>query len=342
MLCKLNHDVLASIFDERLVVFQLPSYRPVNLRESFNVFRGYIDGLSSQTIDDAILCIQTENVCKVFVDGSNLGAFVSALKRQLKDVEVTTFFHNVEARFFWGSLFASPSPRALAVLIINFLAERAAVCFSDKRICLSERDSHLLKRLYGKGATHIAPIALEDKILDSSITEYPVQIEGYALFVGGNFYANRVGITWFVKKVAPRVNIKICVVGKGMENMRAELQIPGRVDVIGTVANLSEWYLNALFVIAPIFDGSGMKTKVAEALMYGKKVIGTPEAFSGYEHVIGRAGWCCSSPSDFIYAIDVACKTISSGIDPEMRDLYSAYFSFNSSRLRLIDALCKT
>ena len=38
----------------------------------------------------------------------------------------------------------------------------------------------------------------------------------------------------------------------------------------------------AALVIAPIFDGSGMKTKVAEALMHGKHVVGTPEAFSGY------------------------------------------------------------
>ena len=41
--------------------------------------------------------------------------------------------------------------------------------------------------------------------------------------------------------------------------------------VVGEVESLAQWYHDAYFVVAPIFDGSGMKTKVAEALMYGKE-----------------------------------------------------------------------
>lgn len=36
-------------------------------------------------------------------------------------------------------------------------------------------------------------------------------------------------------------------------------------------------------MVMPIFSGSGMKVKTAEALMYGKFLIGTKEAFEGYE-----------------------------------------------------------
>jgi len=36
-------------------------------------------------------------------------------------------------------------------------------------------------------------------------------------------------------------------------------------------------------VILPIISGSGMKTKTAEALMYGKSIIGIKEAFEGYK-----------------------------------------------------------
>lgn len=342
MLCKLNHDALASIFGERLVVFELPPARAANPREIFNAFRGHIDGLTAQTIGDAIDRIQRENVRQVFVDGSNLGGFVDALKRQLKNVEVTSFFHNVEARFFWGALSNAKTPRPLAVFIANFLAERKAARLSDKRICLSERDSRLLKYLYGKGATHIAPIALEDKLPDAPLAPLLVAAEPFALFVGGNFYANRDGISWFVQHVAPRVDIKICVVGKGMDDMRAQLEIPGCVEVIGPVDSLAEWYRRARFVIAPIFDGSGMKTKVAEALMHGKKVVGTPEAFSGYERVAARAGWCCSSPTDFVSAINAARITITSSFDPELRGLYEEYYSLSAATAHLAKALGET
>ena len=340
MLCKLNYDALSSLFGDRLVVVQLPFARPSNPREILNTFRGYIDGLSDQIINDTINRIQCENVRHVFVDGSNLGGFVAVLKQQLEHVEVASFFHNVEARFFWGSFATVKTPRALAVLIANFLAERKAVRLSEKRICLSERDSCLLKRLYGKGATHIVPIALEDKLQRVNLTSLPSpDSEPFALFVGGNFYANRNGIAWFVQHVVPQIDIKICVVGKGMDDMRAQLEVSGRVEVIGPVDNLHDWYTRASFVIAPIFDGSGMKTKVAEALMYGKKVVGTPEAFSGYELVSTKVGWCCSSPTEFVSAIKTACATINSLFDPELRAIYEEKFSPSAQSARLADVL---
>lgn len=340
MLCKLNHDALASIFVDRFFVFELPPAGPDNAQKILRAFRSHIDGLSAQSIDDAINLIKRENVLKVFVDGSNLGAFVAVLKHRLEHVEVTSFFHNVEARFFWGAFAVAKTPRALAVFIANFLAERKAARLSDKRICLSERDSRLLKKLYGKGATHISPIALEDT-LPADLADYrpPAYAEPFALFVGGNFYANCEGIAWFVQHVAPHIDIKICVVGKGMENMRAQLEISSRVEVIGPVDRLADWYRRARFVIAPIFAGSGMKTKVAEALMYGKKVVGTPEAFSGYEDVLAHAGWVCKTADDFISAIQAAGAYTNQSFDLSLRALYEQNYSMNAARERLAQVL---
>lgn len=340
MLSKLNHDALVSIFGERLVVFELPPAPTLTPREVINAFGGHIDGLTAQTIDDVIERMKRENVRHAFVDGSNLGGFVDSLKRQLKYVEVTSFFHNVEARFFWGAFSTAKTPRSLAVFIANFLAERKTTRLSDKRICLSERDSRLLKKLYGKGATHIAPMALEDRLTADSVASPPqADAEPFALFVGGSFYANRDGIAWFVQHVSPRIDIKICVVGNGMEDMRAQLDIPGRVEVIGSVDSLVEWYRRARFVIAPIFDGSGMKTKVAEALMYGKKVVGTPEAFSGYEDILDQAGWVCKTVDDFIAAIEVASAEIHQSFDPTLRAIYEQRYSMASAEERLAQVL---
>jgi glycosyltransferase involved in cell wall biosynthesis len=334
MLCKLNHEVLLKIFDNQLILFELTRLGPIKFYEIFDAIRGNIDGLNQEKFEQVCQLIQREHVRKVFVDGSNLGGFVAKLKSTLPEVEIITFFHNVEARFFWGALKVSKTLRSLAVLIVNYLAEKKATRLSDKRICLSERDSRLLKSIYGSGATHISPIALEDKFENCYLKTQNSEDEPYALFVGGNFYANREGISWFVKNVAVFVNIKVCVVGKGMEDMRADLEIIGRVEVIGPVDNLAEWYRRAHFVIAPIFDGSGMKTKVAEALMYGKKVVGTPEAFSGYESAIG-AGWECRSADEFIAAMNAASMEINSSFDLHLREIYLQNYSFEAAKKRL-------
>ncbi len=339
LLCKLNHDALKDIYGDSFVLFELPKSRLHGLKSGLNTFRGHIDGLSNLTIGEALQTIQSEHVGKVFVDGSNLGAFVKAAKRRFPNVEVITFFHNVEARFFLGSLKQTKSLRALAVLVVNYLAELMAVRYSDKIICMSERDSRLLRKLYGRAATHISPMALQDKLptnLDLSVNNSP---EKFALFVGGVFYANRTGISWFVKHVVPQIDIKICIVGRGFEDLKHELEREGKVEVIGVVDSLAKWYLDSLFVIAPIFDGSGMKTKVAEALMFGKKIVGTPEAFSGYEGIAERAGWVCVTAEDFVAAIGQAEDGIVNSFDPEMRALYVEKYSYPAARSRLAEIL---
>jgi polysaccharide biosynthesis protein PslH len=104
LLCKLNHDALKDIYGDRLVLLELPNCRLQGMKSIINAFRGHIDGLNDAIIGKALKAIESENVGKVFVDGSNLGAFVKAAKGRFPDVEVITFFHNVEARFFLGSL----------------------------------------------------------------------------------------------------------------------------------------------------------------------------------------------------------------------------------------------
>lgn len=335
LLCKLNHDALKEIYGERLVLFEVRRRRLRGVGAILGVLRGHIDGLDDETIDRALGAIRSENVSKVFVDGSNLGAFTRCLRLGQPNVEVTTFFHNVEARFFWGSLKMRRTPHALAVLLANYLAERRAVRYSDKRICLSERDSKLLHRVYGQAATHIFPMALQDQLPPGFAKEAAAPPEQFALFVGGTFYANRAGIAWYVRHVAPRAPIRVVVVGKGFETLRGTLEIPGKVQVVGTVDSLADWYSRAQFVIAPIFDGSGMKTKLAEAMMYGKKVVGTPEAFSGYEAVAAKAGWVCATADEFVDAMREAAQAIPARFLPELRDIYLRSHSFPAATERL-------
>lgn len=339
LLCKLNHDALSEIYGDRLVVLELESSPVLGVKAVANSFRGHLDGLTQVTIEKALAIIATENVCKVFVDGSNLGGIVKIAKRERPDLEICTFFHNVEARFFLGALKQTKSARALAVLIVNYLAERMSVTFSDKIICLSERDSSLLRRFYGRGATHISSMALRDQLGETiaPVDAYPR--EEFALFVGGLFYANQAGISWFVENVVPQIGIKLCIVGKGFEELRSLLERPGKVEVVGRVESLAEWYRDAKFVVAPIFDGSGMKTKVAESLMFGKKVVGSPEAFSGYEPIIERAGWKCSTASEFVSAIALAKAEIDLAFDPQLREIYEQEYSFGAARRRISQAL---
>ena len=342
LLCKLNRDCLKDIFGADLHILELDG-QPLNrVRAFLGAFKGHIDGLNSAVVAEAVRRIRNNGIGLAFVDGSNLGEVAAALRKQAPGVRIITFFHNVESRFFFGSMKASPSLRAFAVLMVNYLSERKAVRCSDRLIALSRRDSDLLRRIYGRSADYIAPMSLEDKLPEAAggqIHAVRVREEKYILFVGGAFYANRLGAAWFIKHVVPHIGIKTIVVGKGLEVLRQDGEPNPKVEVIGGVQNLAEWYLDAHFVIAPIFDGSGMKTKVAEALMFGKKVVGAPEAFSGYEDVAESAGWVCATAGDFIETINRLEHTALPRFDREVRALFQGRYSYDAARARLAHVL---
>lgn len=334
LLSKLNHNVLQEIYGDELRVTELAPHGPTGIRQIVASFQGYIDGLTPKIVRRIIEEIRRRRVQSVFVDGSNLGLLVKALKQAMPAVRATTFFHNVEARFFLGAARESKSARSLAVLAANFVAERQAVKYSDQLICLNWRDANLLERLYGRRGTDVAPMALRDQLEGDSLPSHR-DVGDFALFVGGAFYANRAGVAWFAENVVPRTGIKLRIVGRGFEAYRAELECFSGVEVIGAVDSLAPWYAASKFVVAPIFDGSGMKTKIAEALMHGKKVIGTPEAFVGYEHVAGKVGWTCRTADDFVTAMAEAKVGIDSCFDPQLRRLYEENYSFEAARNRL-------
>lgn len=335
MFSALVRDCLTHELRERLHVEELPAASPRGIRDGIDALYGYIDGVTSPREEAILARVQSEKIGRLFLDGSNLGRLASAVKRRDPGIEVVTLFHNVEARFFAGALRERPSLRALAVLVANYGAERHAVRFSDKRITLNRRDGDGIGRLYGRSATDLLPMAIADlRATSLEPSARPVR-EDYLLFVGGGFYANRAGIRWFAKEVAPHIALVTCVVGRGLGDLRAELESGGKVRLIGEVDNLAPWYRHAKAVIAPIFDGSGMKTKVAEALMHGKRVVGTSEAFVGYDEVAGQVGWICDTRDAFIAAIREIERATLPQFDAALRLLYERHYSFEAAKSRL-------
>ena len=56
-------------------------------------------------------------------------------------------------------------------------------------------------------------------------------------------------------------------------------------------------------VLAPIFDGGGMKVKIAEALSYGLPVVTTNHGNIGYELVDHKNAFIANTAEEFVKAI---------------------------------------
>lgn len=330
MLARLHRDALQLLLGDGL-----RAHRITGAASTLASLAGQVDGATPTQARMIVTLIDEHGADAIWLDGSNLGHIARAVRHARPNVRVLTFCHNVEARFFLGAARRSRSLRAKGILVGNYLAERLAMRHSTDVIALSDRDGMGLERLYGRGADHVLPMAIADQ-LDRACTEQrPVAAGAPLLFVGGSFYANQAGIAWFADNVAPRIEVETQVVGQGMDVMRGTLEQAPGVRVIGAVEHLKPLYRDAQLVIAPIFDGSGMKTKVAEALMFGKRVAGTGEAFSGYADDVVQANWLCSDADQFVAAIHAAREQALPTYDPAMRALYDRDHSQNVLRERI-------
>ncbi len=238
----------------------------------------------------------------VFIDGSSLGMLSKKIKKEFPNIKIMTFFHNVELDYIDVRIRNRLKKRLYKRRVFN--AERMSILKSDRLICLNKRDSERLNDIYGKRADAIIPISFED-ICKSEAPDMadPYQKYPAGIMVGSLKADTFEGIKWFCDNVAPFIHAMFYIIGKGFENVKHELEREN-VVVIGTVDDLSAYYYYADFVCLPILSGAGMKVKTAEALMYGKYVFGTSEAFEGYELDYGCAGGLCNSKDEFINKIN--------------------------------------
>ena len=247
-LCQLNHDVLLRLLGDAVVVFK--DFQRVDnlLSRSVLAAAGYLDGLSPTQVERVFRIVYDEGISTIFIDGSNYGVLAQKLKTKRPELEIITFFHNVEVRFFIGALRHKPGPKSLLIALANYYAEKNAVKFSDKIVCLNKRDSDLLRKVYGRAADFIAPMALKEP--DELATKARASPDrDYCLFVGGAFYANMSGLQWFIERVLPRIDLKLYVIGRGMQNHRSDFEKHDRVALLGEVESTSGWYESAMFVV---------------------------------------------------------------------------------------------
>ena len=266
-----------------------------------NYVRGYLVGMSPDGEHEVMEIIEANRVNLLFVNSSYFGPTIRKVREECPEVKVVCFFHNVEYFFIRDSFRASRNMLSLPTLLVTGVCERLTAKYAHAICCLNERDSQLIYKRYGRVSDLICPLCLNDRFDVSKLYEEENVI---GLFVGSYFNANIAGIKWFAENVSPHINKKILILGKDMEKLAQYLSDYPNLKLIGTVDSVDAYYYKASFIVSPIFLGSGMKTKTAEAMMFGKRIIGTREAFEGYDVDVKRIGAECYTAGDFIEQIN--------------------------------------
>ena len=132
--------------------------------------------------------------------------------------------------------------------------------------------------------------------------------EPVVLYVGAKTGPNREGLDWLLAKVWPQVlsavpAARLRLVGGMARGLASD---PVRhVEVAGFVDDLADEYARAQLVVAPILSGThGAKTKVAEALGFGRPLVTTSVGIDrGAPNRLDEAVDVADDPAGFAAAI---------------------------------------
>ena len=307
MCSKRNYEVLKSIFGQENVAHRL--LRAETRRGLIGKLRYYLAVIFRKSAYYPVRFskAQLRNVDVLYIDNAYAAGCIHEAKRKGFRGKIIVFFHNCEYDFRLMGFEQGARWKYLLQRRVVMHNERLGLLYSDACLFLTRRDLNREKDIYGivPNVHAVCPITMSDTFRQtpSDIIRTPHAKPLYT-FIGSYFGPNIHAMQWFVTKVLPYVDITLRIVGKDMDRLRTDMDCSG-VEIYSNVEDVEPFVLESDYMLFPLFEGSGMKVKTCEALMYGKNIVGTPEAFTGYDiDDLNQVGACCSDEKQFISAIN--------------------------------------
>lgn len=229
----------------------------------------------------------------VILGSSRLGFIAKYIFNYNNKIKVITNFENVEYDYVDAYFLLKKSIKQTILKEIEkksvYRDEKNSITYSDKLIYLTKRDQERCEYLYKcKNKKVILPICIKQ---NDSLTQKSEKKS--IVFLGSlNYESNIDAILWFIKNVWEKYyctnNILRFLIGgcNAPEYLKEVVAKFHNIELYNNFSNIKDIVpINSLF-IAPIRVGAGMKVKVAEALSLGCGIIGSEEAFVGYEEII--------------------------------------------------------
>ena len=197
--------------------------------------------------------------------------------------------HNVEKDYLRISYESDKNFVNFIKHVLSGRREGYMVHHADAVLAITETDKNRLIELYGSPEEKIVicPVGVNEpkynKSFDGKIGEKLKCLITGSLWFGPNADAT----AWFITNVFPQVK-NICnltVAGFKPNDTVKQLCFQQGVNLIDSPESMQPYFEQADMVLAPIFEGGGMKVKIAEAMSYGLPVVTTPHGAIGYDMV---------------------------------------------------------
>lgn len=322
------------VLQEKMFKGILTEKKYTKIEKIFNViFRG--DPLIGKDVEQVLIrTIKDKNIDVVFMFRSIQSTLLKVIKKEFPYLPVVAFYHDI-----YPDVYALKKKNYLDFMIKfpiyhkYLVGERYCSKYADANVVLNQRDRMKFEHYYRKKVDLVSPVVCEDNF---NYLHVKRKNSGKMIlcFIGSYFPPNINGIKWFVKNVFNHLSdVELWIVGNKMEKLNNDMVfLSDNIKIWGTVDDLGPYYYDSDVIIAPIFEGTGMKTKTAEALMYGKEYLATSEALEGYENSGIKP---CNTAEEFIVRIESLARHKPEKFNSSIREVYLRNYSIKSCALKM-------
>ncbi len=285
--------------------------KPAPLKVAGNLLfsdKPYItERFESLTFRKAIVASGPENFDIIQFEGLAITRYLPLL-RKITNARLIFRPHNIE-HIIWKGL-AENEKNPLKRKYFRLLASRLMVLESeaannsDALVAITRND---LEWFLGSGLRKPA-IVSHPFFRKADIIKVPEECND-VFFIGSlDWQPNIKGITWFTENIWPlvirvRPDARLHIAGRNPGKGLRKKFNGHNIKFYGEVEDSAEFMKDKLIMIAPLFEGSGLRMKIIEAMSHGRVVVSTSRAAEGIGCTDGMDIFIRDTPEKFASCI---------------------------------------
>ncbi|GIK69087.1 MAG: hypothetical protein BroJett020_03820 [Bacteroidota bacterium] len=202
--------------------------------------------------------------------------------------------HAKNEKIFFKKLYLQLLAKQLKKYEINILTEVTGIA------CISPENAFQIKNISKNKRVSYIPFSINDSLPKMAALSKKL------FFIGSfEWEPNTIGLKWFIKNVWSKIidfdpKIEFHIAGKGMNKKEWEGK---NIVCHGEVEN-AEKFIEPFFIMpVPLFNGSGVRIKIIEAMAAGKIIIATPKAAEGIPYTHQKNIFIAHSENEFVNCI---------------------------------------
>ncbi|WP_270428179.1 glycosyltransferase [Fusobacterium mortiferum] len=235
--------------------------------------------------------IKKKNIDVVILQNSRLGNISEKIKKKFPKIKIIQNFDNFEYEF--SIMFTKNMSKLVQIIEKHNVkkSEKKALQNMDYGIFLTEKDKKNIEEFYKIKCQKykIIPIVYNNIFTE----EKKIEKKNQVIFTGSLDMEANIEAGLFLienyKKILEKKRLKLTLAGRNPNSRLAEkikkLEVEDKVELIAnpTKEEMEILLRESLIYISPVFEGSGMKTKVMESLFYGLPIIASEHSIIGYD-----------------------------------------------------------